>query len=153
MPIDLAITGVDPEERAFTLELGAEDEPAMLFGGAPEPFGVLGAYPVANGETNPEQGRAILWTDTYEEDGHVHVGERDGESTISVNDIGITTHLEPGETMTETYEIREEWGFEAGRYRLEESLSVEWGGDLEGPGEDSSPYPFVVSLSVPDFES
>ncbi|WP_049927761.1 hypothetical protein [Halopiger goleimassiliensis] len=155
VPVSLEITDVDPEERTFTLEVGSDGEPATLFGGAPKPFGVLGARPVGDGDGDANDGRAILWTDSYEESGHVHVGERDDEPTIGVNDIGITTLLEPGDPMRETYEVREEWGFEAGRYRLEDALSVEWGGDLEGLGDGtaSSTYPFVVSLTVPPFES
>ncbi|EMA33375.1 hypothetical protein [Halobiforma nitratireducens] len=155
VPIDLEITAVEPDDRTFTLELSADDEPVALFGDAPDPFGVLDAYPVADGDADATDGRAILWTDTYEDDGHVHVGEYDGGPTISVNDIGITTHLEPGDTVTETYELRPEWGFEGGRYRLEDALSVEWGGDLEGSdgSTDASAYPFAVSLSVPPFES
>ncbi|SDR40030.1 hypothetical protein [Natronobacterium texcoconense] len=156
VPVSLEITDVDSDDRAFTLEVSADDEPISLFSGAPEPFGVVGAYPVTeDGDASTDDGRAILWTDTYEEDGHVHVGERDGEPSIGVNDIGITTRLEPGDSMSEIYEIRDEWGFEGGHYRFEDALSVEWGGDLEGPSDDteSSSYPFVVSLAVPEFDS
>ncbi|ADD07634.1 uncharacterized protein Nmag_4115 (plasmid) [Natrialba magadii ATCC 43099] len=155
VPIDLQITDVDPDERRFTLELTAEDEPILVFSGAPEPFGILSAYPLIDGNIDADDGRAILWTDTYEEDGHVHVGEGDGDPSIGVNDIGITTTLEPGESIHETYEIHEEWGFESGHYQLEDALSIEWGGDLETPDSspDSSSYPFVISLAVPALES
>ncbi len=153
-PVALEITDVDPDDRSFTLELSADSEPAVLFGGAPAPFGLLGAYPVVDGEIDTSDGRKILWSDSYDKSDHVHVGERDSGLEIGVNDIGITTELDPDDPKRETYELRERWGFEAGHYRLEDGLSIEQGSDREETsGFDTEPYPFVVSLAVPEFGS
>lgn len=125
-------------DGAFELAVeNVSDGTVELFGGAPAPFGVLGAWS-ADGE------RATLWSDAYEESDHVHVDEERGE--LVVNDIGLGTELKAGESLAERYEVHPEWGFEAGRYRAESSLSVRWGDRDE---DESGNYPFSLVLRVP----
>ncbi|WP_049922049.1 hypothetical protein [Halopiger djelfimassiliensis] len=148
VPVSLSLATVDDAERSFTLEVTTDRaDGVQLSSGAPAPFGVLSA--LAIDRSGSGRGGATLWSDAYDESGHVHVTERDGDRMLEINSIGLTTTLEPDEPLAETYAVRPEWGFEAGTYRLESTLSVRWGTE----NERSAAYPFVITLSVPDLES
>ncbi|WP_254766582.1 hypothetical protein [Salinilacihabitans rarus] len=139
VPVTVAVRDVDEADRSLALAVETDREDVRIFSGAPAPFGVLNAVPADGDE------RALLWSDAYEASDHVHVDETGG--SVAVNDIGLTTTLDPGEPTSETYEARPEWGFDAGAYVVETSLSVEWGDRGDGA---SASYPFSLTISVPE---
>ena len=94
------------------------DDPLIWHTGVPAPFGIL----------QTEEG-LLLWTDAYEESGHV--GVADGEIT-GADDIAIEVDLEPGETVTERYELQSEReDFEPGSFVLSEEVATEFEGGRE----------------------
>ncbi|WP_255169847.1 hypothetical protein [Natrononativus amylolyticus] len=99
--------------------------------GAPWPFGVVWADRTDDDGLDRERS-ITLWTDAYEESGHVGT---DGKRVEGVNDIGLLEELEGGESITETFEIHEETpNLEAGTYEASLTCGIEPadGGDHEG---------------------
>ena len=109
-----------PDDPAV-IELAAKndgDDPLRWHTGVPAPFGIL--------RTDEE---LLLWTEVYEESGHV--GVADGEIT-GADDIAIEVGLEPGESVTERYELQPDRdGFESGSFALTEELATEFEGGRE----------------------
>lgn len=115
-------------EFALTNE---SDEPITVDGGAPAPFEVIRLE-----ETGPG-GRALTaWSDAYEESRHVHTVPHRGVTLV--NDIGLTTAIDPGETVRESYTLSTgTHRIQPGTYSLTESYTVHRGdsrrtGDEEG---------------------
>lgn len=121
----------------LTLE-NTSEESVSVFSGAPAPFGVLYAERTKT-DADDDGGRRLVWSETYVEDGHVNVGPYG----LMVNDIGLNTEFEPGETETESYEV----GYAPGEYRVEETVSVSRG--RRGVGDEESwTYPYTVVIGV-----
>ena len=109
-----------PDEPAV-IELVAENDgevPLVWHTGVPAPFGILRT-----------DGDLLLWTNEYEESGHV--GVTDGEIT-GADGIAIEVGLEPGESIAERYELQPERDdFEPGSFALTESFATELEGGRE----------------------
>lgn len=155
VPVSLEVTAVDEDEHAFTIAIEADGQPAAITAWPPAPLGVLVASPASDpDERDRESDRE------REREGESAGGRLRPSSGPSnpANDTPDTTRLEPGEPVTETYAVPvDEPSFGPGEYRVEPlpvPPTVEWGGDLDerDGAAESSPYPFAVSLSVPDRE-
>ena len=124
-PFDLTVevTGdrIDADEEVtiafeFTNE---SDERLAIDGGAAAPFEVV-QFTERNGDR-----RLTAWSDAYE-DGHVHTTTHRG--VVGWNDIGITTPVDPGETLQETYTLSHEThGIQPGSYSFTNSYAVRRG--------------------------
>ena len=68
-----------------------------LMSGAPAPFGILRAT-----KTGSDR-ELTLWSDAYDESTHVSTM---AEVIVGVNDIGIVTEFEPGDSRSSRYELR-----------------------------------------------
>ncbi|WP_267642759.1 hypothetical protein [Haloarchaeobius amylolyticus] len=127
----------DPGVIAFSLT-NTGDQTQSVFSGTVPPFSVL----FADGPRDDQ--RALLWRD-YTEEGCVSFAEVDGEATLMTCSIGISTPVEPGETIEKEYELRpafehdalRELAFDApGRYTVAETLSYERDGVGQGPSTE-----------------
>jgi hypothetical protein len=101
-----------------TLEMAVHNdgtEPIRVQSGAPRPFGVLHFHPA--GETEPNH---LLWSDAYEESGHVHT---EGRDVRSINAIGLTTELDGGESARRSFTVLQS-DLPAGEYVVEDSLGI-----------------------------
>jgi hypothetical protein len=115
------------------LELSVRNESdaqLRLNTGAPRPFGVVQCHPERDSETSH-----LLWTDAYEESGHV---QTDGREIEAVDSIGLSVSLAPGESASETYEVPAH--LSPGEYVVPLSLGVS--------REDSATVQYRVVFSV-----
>ncbi len=119
------------EPASFRLQLtNTGEETVQVFSGAPAPYGVLRVDdPEAPG------GSRLLWSESYRESGHVNVGPHG----LAVHSIGLTTELEPGETLAETYEA----AYPEGTYQVQDSITIE-----RRRGDDVT-LPYTVDIKVP----
>ena len=123
------------EFRDDRLELSVRNESDAeleLNTGAPRPFGVVRCHPEGDPETTH-----LLWTDAYEESGHV---QTDGREIELRNDIGFVVPLAPGESASETYEVPTD--LSPGEYVVPLSLGV------SREDGDSATVEFRVVFSV-----
>jgi hypothetical protein len=89
------------------------DEERVILSGPSPPLSVLWA------EADSDDRSFLLWGE-YASSGHISF--RDGE--LEVNSVGIGTRIEPGETITRTYEIRAGTdGGAPGDYVISETLT------------------------------
>lgn len=117
-----------------------------VFSGTVPPFSVLWAD--ASGDD-----QALLWRD-YTREGCVNFGEVEGEAVMMRCDIGVTTPIDPGETIEKRYELRPGFdrdalagdGFDAaGRYTVAETLDYHRQGRGQGP---STQVDWTVELDL-----
>lgn len=139
LPVSLSATipdaTLDASGAAIRLELRNEsDREIGVMSGAPPPFGVLRFRPVAGGETSH-----LLWTDAYEESGHVHV---DGHEVGSVNSIGLSSSVAPGDTLGRTFVV-EQTDLPAGAYVVEDNVEVSKPDGVDG----TFPYRVVFEIT------
>lgn len=122
--VDDQVAPADPGAITFSLTNTGEQTQAVFSGTVP-PFSVLWA------EGPGTEDRALLWRE-YAEEGCVTFGEMGGEAEMMTCDIGITTPIQPGETIEKRYEVRSgfdrdaiaDYGFDApGTYTVAETLS------------------------------
>ncbi|NEU57166.1 hypothetical protein [Halorussus sp. MSC15.2] len=112
------------------LALDNESDTALtLSGGAPRPFGVVRCRPTDT--SNPSSGQTdradspdsstdrLLWTDAYAASDHVRTKGRDVQL---VEDVALTTTVDPGATVSETYAVPAD--LPPGEYAVEGSLGV-----------------------------
>lgn len=108
-----------PDDPAI-FELRAEntsEEPLRWSTGPPRPFGTLYADEL------------LLWTDAYEESGHVHTADGD---VVGGNDVAVAVTLDSGASISEEYEIQAERdSVGSGVFRADESVSVSFEGGRE----------------------
>lgn len=114
---DVAGEGLRPTIDVAIRNLG--DATAGVSSGAPRPFGVLWYEPVDGDVSDENPTRGVLWSDAYEESGHVHV--EDGEVT-AVDAIGLVTEYGPGESDRERFVVRGDP--DEGTYRVRDSVGV-----------------------------
>ncbi|MFP4632007.1 MAG: hypothetical protein ACLFMT_01050 [Halobacteriales archaeon] len=126
-------------EDAATFELSVTNtsgDSVEIFSGAPAPFGVLRAE-----QASGDDRALVVWSEAYEESGHVYAGPMG----LEVNSIGLNTEVEPGETLSETYEV----AFPQGEYRVEETMSVSTEG-LVSENEHTVPYTLIIDVEGKD---
>lgn len=120
-PSALAITAELKNERVTPESPGViefrvtnrSDEERVIMSGPSPPLSVLWA------EADSDDRSFLLWGE-YASSGHISF--RDGE--LEVNSVGIGTRIEPGETITRTYEIRAGTdGVAPGDYVVSETLT------------------------------
>ncbi|WP_171006725.1 outer membrane protein assembly factor BamB family protein [Halalkalirubrum salinum] len=103
--------GVD-EDDTVSISLAIEnqsDEVLSFNTGAPEPFGIFSLHDDAQ--------NLVAWTPAYEETTHVHTSPHLG--ITGVNSIGLSTAIQPGDTVRETYSISDEThGIQPGTYEF-----------------------------------
>lgn len=114
----------EPGAITFSLSNTGEHTQAVFSGTVP-PFSVLWA----DGPGSDD--RALLWRE-YAAEGCVTFGEMGGEAEMMTCDIGVTTPIQPGETIERRYELRSGFDREAisdnafdapGTYTVVETLS------------------------------
>lgn len=129
-------------ERRPRLRLGlaAGDAAVTVESGAPPPFGVVAATPVA-GEEGVESGggtatrqsdtsraggddAVLLWTDAYRESDHVAT---EGRRVRRVQSVALGTELAPGERLTRTYTPVGD--LPVGEYVVADGVGVSTGGE------------------------
>lgn len=138
--VDVAFDATLPDETAspdspaeLTLVLrNTGDETLGVTSGAPGPFGIQYMHPRGDPAT-----RVLLWTDDYEESGHV---QTDGRAVVGHTDVGIRTDVAPGEAARQTFEIASA-DLATGAYELADSIGV---GESRGGG----PLPYSVGITV-----
>ncbi|WP_435361649.1 hypothetical protein [Haloarchaeobius sp. DFWS5] len=132
--VDDHVAPDDPGAIVFSLT-NVGDDVQSVFSGAAPPFSILWA------ERTDTDAQALLWRDYVEED-CVSVRETDGDTSLVWCDIGITTDIEPGETVERRYEIRSQFDRDAlaepafdspGEYSLDETLEYHRSGEVQGP--------------------
>lgn len=152
---DPRLAPFDPAAVALTLR-NAGDRPVEVLSGEPMPFSVLSVRRAGDPETE-----RTVWSDAYRETGHVSTL---GRRVVAVTGAGATATLEPGESLTTTYELggvgRGTWviadsvgaGFAD---RTRESGADDAGGDSDGgdTGDDADAVgngdvPFRVRFEV-----
>lgn len=112
--VDGEATESSPAELALSVE-NTGTEPISIFSGAPGPFGIQRMHPQDDPDT-----RVLLWTDEYVENSHVHT---DGRSIRSVNAIGISTDVDPGDTASQTFEAYAA-DVSTGTYELDDDVGL-----------------------------
>lgn len=144
--VDDRVAPDDPGVIAFSLT-NTGDHAQEVFSGTVPPFSVLWA------DASGDDDRALLWRD-YTREGCVNFGEVDGEAVMSWCAIGITTPIDPGETIEKRYELRPgfdhealaNYGFDApGRYTVAETLDYHLQGQNQGP---STQVDWTVELDL-----
>lgn len=107
------------------------DQRVSSMSGWPAPFGFVSL-------ADNDRRRSITpWADAY--------GDRISETRgpIPTGDVGIWTEIDPGETITEQYEIAHDThGIQPGTYRLERDYPI------RGPSEQHSKWTVQVALEV-----
>lgn len=135
--VDDRVTPADPGVIAFSVTNTGEQTQAIFSGTVP-PFSVLWA------EAPGEDDQALLWRN-YPEEGCVTLGEVNGEPAMMTCDIGITTSIDPGETIEKRYELRSEFEHDAltafefntpGQYAVSETLSYHRQDEHQGPSTE-----------------
>lgn len=123
LPVTLNATASDGEGGPrLRLSLRNDADAAVsVTSGAPAPFGVL-SLSAADGDR-----RSLLWTDAYEESGHLHT---EGRSVTAVNSIGLATEVEAGGAVSRTFQVSPD--IESGEYVLDDNVGVR--GPNEGEG-------------------
>lgn len=105
-----------------------------IFSGPVAPLGILHAERASEADRETPT-RFLLWTD-YRENEDVSVGD-DG---LFVNQIGVFTPIDPGETTTRTYRIDPSEpltdDLAAGEWVVDETLEYQLAGEGQGPGYD-----------------
>ena len=127
-----------PDDAArFELTLtNTADETVEVFSGAPAPFGVL----YAEEGDDDAVSRRLLWSDAYAESEHVNFYPRG----LVPDDIGNTTEMKAGKTLTQAYEV----AFPPGEYRVDGSV------DASRPdAEGNETYPYTVVIEVDETEA
>jgi len=138
-------------EVSFAFELHNRSDGKIGFShGAPAPLGVITLGGVDGTSTH-----ITAWTDAYEESGHVHDTPLHG--VTGVNSIGLSTSIDPGERIEETYTLSTATHeLQPGRYEFSRTVTVGtdglgFGGD-EGDdgGDDDEPseWQFEVRIAV-----
>lgn len=138
LPVSLSATTPDAtlDDSGATIRLALRNESDREIGvmsGAPPPFGVLRFRPAGDGETS-----YLLWTDAYEESEHVHL---DGHEVVSVNSIGLSSSVAPGDTLERTFVV-EETDLPGGTYVIENNVAI-----TTPNGEDGT-FPYRVVFDV-----
>ena len=140
VPVSLSASFEDGNVR-LSLRNDADGE-LRIGSGAPRPFGVLRFHPVGDAAD-----RRLLWTDAYVASNHV---KTEGKSVTLVEDVGLTTTLAPGETVSETYSVGAS-DLSSGEYAVEDSVGVGTDGEnggSDGDGENGGTFQYRVVFSV-----
>ncbi|WP_423745604.1 hypothetical protein V5735_06465 (plasmid) [Haladaptatus sp. SPP-AMP-3] len=130
LPISLSATVPEPGRLRVELtnETGGE---CRVSSGPPRPFGVVRCH--RRGVT---ESRHLLWTDAYEESGHVST---DGKRVRLVNTVALVTNLATGETTGETYDVPTDLA--AGAYVVAGNVGV-----TTEDGDSTAPYRIVFTV-------
>ena len=140
-------------EVSFAFELhNRSDQKIGYSHGAPAPLGVI-----TLGGVDGTGNRITAWTDAYEESGHVHDTPLRG--VTMVNSIGLSTSIDPGERIEETYTLSTETHeLQPGTYEFSKTVTVStdglgFGGDEENDGDgenddEQSEWQFEVRMEA-----
>ena len=121
-PLDFEVTQrgetvTDDAPTEFVFELSTDGATATIESGTPAPFGIVGLDAEA-GSARP----VYPWTERYVASDHV---DTDGEDVVGAEDVGLTTRLSNGRTITRAYELSPDTPrLDAGEYTLSESYDV-----------------------------
>lgn len=110
------------------------EEPIEISSGAPWPFGVVWM----EREGAHDEPGVTLWTNAYEESGHVRT---EGRRAVEVEDIGLVEEVTGGESVRETYELHHDTPeLVTGTYRFSVVVGARAGEISNGVSLDFEPH-------------